>query len=177
MIEATEVTAKTTGQQIAKDLLKGLDFVTVLKDLGGGNETEGLAKVQALSEKIGVNWQDVVDILRGKMTPASAAVLAQLQEETAETVRYKDARGSIHPYLTDEAQIAQKILDTWKTNTDKVQEATGFLASQRDYLKDTVGPSAAVAGNLGAAASAAERIAAAAERWAGRRLPDPTQTT
>lgn len=179
MFSEIEVKATDTAATIQKAIRDTYTFKDVVAEVGGGDETAGMKNVEQAAAAIGVDFNAIVDVLRGAWNPAAQRTLALLQAQSTETETIVKGAGRGATSLTDQAQLAQTILDLSQARRDSQSDTTRLLLRERDYVRGTAGDIGKVADDAERVASANERAAAAAQRMADayrtaaqQRLPD-----
>lgn len=157
--DAIEINAKSTFDSIRKQLMSAFDVQAVLTELGGEQGlVGGLEKVNEVARASGVPFNDIVDILRGKMNPDLKVAQQLLRDAGAEVAYQVRGHGANVDALTDEARLATDILEASKEN--RKQQDIVESGAQR------------LAGYYERTADAAERTAAALARINSRNVGD-----
>ena len=164
--DSVEVHAKDSMREIREAVIESLDFKTLLEKVGGGSSTLGLEKIRAAAENLQVPFNELVDILRGDITPANRDTLAALREQSKEIDYQTKAGGVVRTVMTDEAKAAKELLDYSQERTSAVREAATSAKAERDYMRDSKEVAKENAATAERNAAAQERAAAAAERQA-----------
>lgn len=159
--QSIEVKARSTFKEIRGELLSTFDFKALLEDLGEGDPTVALGKIQDAAEAINKPFNELVDVLRGDINKENQDTLKALQQQSKEIDYQVQGKGSMIDVLTDEAKLAGDLLDYTRNRKEQLRETTDLARAERDYLQQS--------------ADAAERIAAATDRINARRSGDDLQ--
>lgn len=175
-----EITAKTTLANIRKQLFATFDINRVLEDIGGeAGLAGGFRTVNDLARQTGVAFNDIVDLLRGNITPATEATRKALEGYAAETRTASDGLGHVSQIHNELADSARDLLAYTEDTRGQIQEQVPYARQYRDYLRQSADAGRDVRGQAEGVATANERAAAAAQRMADayrtaaqQRLPD-----
>lgn len=162
-----ETSAKDSAKDIKQSILDAFDFQEALTALGGEQGLQGgLEKVNKLVEATGANFNEVVDILRGDINPANRDTLRLLQQQTKESEDAGQVHGTVAKQYTEEARLAQDILDKSRSQRDTNRELLDGKKKEVGYQQhiNDLQRTGAEQGERNAAAQ--ERAAAALERQA-----------
>lgn len=173
IFEQTEIRARTTNERIRKEILEAFTFESVLTELGGDEGVAGgVKKVDWLVKNLGVDFNEVVEILRGDLNPANRDTLAILQRQADIGPRLVSSGKAVAIAENVAASNAREVLDALE-RTRAVQRDSQHLAERnRDYIADQADQAGRLADNSERAAAASRRMADAYREAAIVRLPD-----
>lgn len=166
MWDSIEVTAKSTFASIREDLLATFDLPAIINQVGGGDPTLGLSKIRDAAADINVPFSDLVDILRGDITPANRYILGLLKDQSKEIAYTTQIKGAYVEKLTEEGQRAKDLLGVQEANNDKVRTATELAKAEAGYKKDSLDNTVALEAATTALVDPMKRTAEQAERYA-----------
>lgn len=164
--ESIEVTAKTTMREIRQQIYDTFDFKDLLGDIGEGDDFLGLTRLRDMAETLGVPWERLADVLRGKITPANEYIydLLKKQAHTADGIYQRgDAEVKIYG---EKARLAQDLLEMTNEQRDSTQRKVELGRAELEYQRKINPLQRENAGQAERNAAAQERAAAAAERQA-----------
>lgn len=169
IFDSVEVEAKTSMRKIRKEILEGFTFESVLEELGGEAGLQGgIDQVNTLVDATGVKFNTVVDLLRGKVNPATEET-RKILEQQASLINVELAPGvfTMSKAQTDVRDTAKDVLGVIDDQLEKQKTVTQQKKLELDYTRDQVNPGRAVADAMERTALAAERAERAALRLGG----------
>lgn len=160
IFSSLEITAKTTGQQIQKQILEGFDFTSVIEQLGGEQGfAGGMEKVNDIVKETGASFSVVIQALQGEVNPQTDALLETLIKAKDEGSLLSDGFYENRFLMNDTAKNADALLGAITTTRVKQQELTGFAKQARDHYAYMNGQAKGLADETGRAADNAGRLA------------------
>lgn len=94
LFSAVEVEAEDSMREVKKSILDAFTFEQALEELGGEDGLAGgLRKVESLVAATGVEFNDIVDIIRGKINPANQNTRTLLKQQADETEKIAAGKG------------------------------------------------------------------------------------
>lgn len=160
-----EVSAKDSAKEIKSAILDAFDFQEALTALGGDDGLQGgLEKVNKLVQETGADFNEVVDILRGDINPANRDTLRLLQQQTKESEDAGQVHGTVAKQYTEEARLAQEILDKSRSQRDTNRELLDGKRKEVDYQRHINEEEREATGHSQRRQAAEEATAAALER-------------
>jgi len=166
-----EVRAKQSTKSINQAYLETLTFKDTLAQLGGGDESAGFSLVARQAETLGVNVEDVINLINGQLTPGALVLRDHMADVAANMKNSGQAIREANGVLSEQQQTAATIAGWIDVQNKKHDLTVDMLIAERDAARDIAGYQAGAAGSAEAMAAAAERYAAAIGRAAARRLP------
>jgi hypothetical protein len=174
LLKGVEDDFKGSMKSILQDLQEGVSSINVLEELGGGGEdalVQGLAKAREYAQGTGLELEQVVEVLQGKMRPATQAVLNKQLDQLAVLEEVESATGQTYAEEVRRKSPAGQLIDLYKIQAEELGKAKDDARDLHDIQASTADIVGQTAQYAGAYAAQLERADAAARLLAGRRLP------
>lgn len=155
ILSKVEVTAKQTNAAIRTAIEKAADFDTALTQFDAEGGVKGFAKAQEYADKLGVEVDDVIALMSGRLTPDAKELRDTLLEQQAAMDDTYGSTANWQGALTESDAAALSLLGKLKLVKEEQRLAYEAALAHRDVLRDMNGLADGLASGLDYAAQAA----------------------